>query len=446
MRMFKKRILFVAVTSVLFTLSYHASAQTLREVVANTVATNPDIRVAAKLRNASNEGVAQARAGYFPTVDVNTGYGKERADNVNTTFTSTTLWRTDMGFAARQKIFDGFATKSEVERNRAKTNADAYKVWGTAEDKALSAVQSYLDILRNQELVGIAEKNLDVHEHTLGIIRRLTEQGLGREADMDQTSGRVDLARANLIAARNALEDSKVTFQKVTGLVPHDLQPAPDVEMDDIPSSEAAAVELAIKNHPLLKSSVADISEARGQYVSAKAKFYPMIDFVFTGYHNKNQGGVAGPNDDYLAMLQLNYNILAGGKDIGRVRETAYEVQRSIEIRNRTEREVVEAMKLSWTAYRNATERMPSLRAHKSSSDQTTVAYGKQFQLGKRTILDVLDSQNEYFTASQDLVNERYALIFAKYRIEHDMGKLVEEMHVPLPVEASIPYCLKHMC
>jgi adhesin transport system outer membrane protein len=145
-------------------------------------------------------------------------------------------------------------------------------------------------------------------------------------------------------------------------------------------------------------------------------------------------------------MLQLNYNILAGGKDIGRVRETAYGVQQATEIRNRTEREVVEAMQLSWTAYQNATSRMPSLRSHKLSSDETTHAYGKQFELGKRTILDVLDSQNEYFTASQDLVNERYALIFAKYRIKHDMGKLIEEMHVPLPAEAAIPYCLKHMC
>src|SRR5207247_838681 len=104
---------------------------------------------------------------------------------------------------------------------KAKTNADAYKVWGTSEDVALSAVQAYLDILRNQELVAVARKNVAAHQSSFTMVRHLGEQGLGRDADTDQTSGRLELAKANLRSAQNNLENAKITFQKVTGMMPH---------------------------------------------------------------------------------------------------------------------------------------------------------------------------------------------------------------------------------
>ncbi|MBX3709193.1 MAG: TolC family outer membrane protein [Gammaproteobacteria bacterium] len=435
-----KWICSLTVTILMYVSQHCAYADTLRDIVGYTVHSNPEVRVAAKVRDASNEGVGQARSGYFPTLDVTAGYGRERADNINTNFEPNTLWRTDFGVTARQMIFDGFATKSEVARNKAKTNADAYKVWGVSEDTALLAVQAYLDVLRNEELVAVAKSNLAVHQRTFSMVRRLSEQGLGREADTAQTSGRVDLAKANLVTAQNNLQDAKVTFQKVTGKTAGYLASAPDVASALLPRNEQQAIRLALENHPILKSAMADIAEAKGQYEASKSKFYPRLDLVASGWHNHNTGGVDGPDDDRMIALQLQYNILQGGKDIARTRETVYNIQEACEIRNRTMRQVTESMKLSWVAYKNSTARIPLLRAHTKASILTTRAYGSQFQLGKRTILDVLDSQNEYYTSQQSLINERYALLFAKYRILNSMGRLVEHFNVPLPPEACVPY------
>lgn len=440
----RKRIFVIA--SLLLSANQLAAAETLRDVLSRTVLTNPDVRVSAKVRNASNEGVKQARAGYFPTIDVNAGFGREQGDNVNTSFSSSTLWRRDLGFTAKQMVFDGYATRYEVVRNKAKTNADAYKVNGTAQDTALLAAQAYLDVLRNQALVRVAKKNVAAHRSTFSIIRRMSEQGLGREADTDQTSGRLDLARANLVTAINNLESARITFQKITGCDPYHLTRPPHVPRSLLPNSESDAVARAINNHPILKSANADIAEARGQMQASKSKFYPRLDLVVSARRNRNVAGVEGPDYDTLGMLQLQYNIFQGGKDIARTRETSFNLEESFEIRNRTYRQVVESMKLSWTAYENAQARIPFLIGHKRKSISTTHAYQKQFELGKRTILDVLDSQNELYTSEQDLINERFALLFAEYRILNGMGILLDFFQVPLPVEAIVPFCEKELC
>lgn len=440
MAIFKKRMIGIIVTSFMFSLSQQATAETLRDAVAKTVNSNPDVRIAAKIRSASNETVYEARAGYFPTLDLNAGYGREQAKNLNTNQSYNTLWRRDFGVTARQMLFDGFATYHEVKRTKAKTNADAYKVWGQAEDSGLAAVQAYLDVLRNQELVNVARRNVDTHTHTYGMIRKMSEQGLGREADSDQTAGRVELARANLKTAQLNLENAKINFQKVTGCMPHFLARVPDVRSSALPRSEHEALRRALQNHPILKSAVSDIREARGQHEASKAAFYPRLDLVLADHENRNVNGVRGPNIDRSIMLQAQYNLLRGGHDVARTRETAYEVQHAAEIRNRTERQVIESMRLSWTAYEISRSRIPLLVQHRNDAISTTSAYKKQFELNKRTILDVLDSQNEYFTAEQDVINERYALLFAKYRILNSEGRLVEYLCIPLPPEAIIPY------
>lgn len=436
----KKRMLSLVISSFILSLSHQAAAETLRGVVATTVNTHPEVRIAAQIRNASNTTVDQARSGFYPSIDFNAGYGREKADNFSSNFQPNTLWRTDLGINARQPIFDGFAASNEVKRTKAKTNADALRVLGSAEDQALSAVQSYLDVLRNEELVAIARKNLNVHDTTYSMVHHLSEQGLGREADTEQTGGRVDLAKANLQSAENNLQNARITFQKVTGIVPHHLEKVPDVNPAVLPKTQEEALRRALAGHPVLKSATADIMQARGEYQASKSKFYPKLDFVLSGLQSKNVGGAAGPDHDRLAELQLNYNILQGGKDIAHVRETAFHIQQATEIRNRAEYQTIELMKLSWEAYQSTQARIPLLKAHEQASAATSASYKRQFQLNKRTILDVLDSQNEYYTAEQDLVNERYALLLAKYRILNAQGNLIQYLNIAPPSEATVPY------
>jgi outer membrane protein, adhesin transport system len=152
-----KRIIFLIC---LLMVSTSVFATTLRSVLSDTVFSNPEIMIKIKQVLADRARTNQARAGYFPKVDANAGWGIDYGNNVNNGFQTRSYARTDLGLNAKQMLFDGFATRSEVARNVAISNADAYQTWGTAEDIALKAAEAYINVLRTRELVGAAEVNL----------------------------------------------------------------------------------------------------------------------------------------------------------------------------------------------------------------------------------------------------------------------------------------------
>ena len=197
-----------------------ATAESLHDVVAETVRSNPNVLIARNQRNAVEQEMEQARAGFFPSADITVGEGWESSNNPTTRATGhgrRSMNRTEMEITARQLLFDGFGTESEFDRQKARVNSRAYSTFGTSEVTGLRGVEVYLDVLRQEKLLGLAEENLATHERIYGFIRKRSERGVGRESDTQQTLGRLALAKTNLITARNSLRDASVAFQNVVG-------------------------------------------------------------------------------------------------------------------------------------------------------------------------------------------------------------------------------------
>ena len=95
-------------------------------------------------------------------------------------------------------VFDGFATSNEVKRHEARTNAKAFSVFGRSEITALNAVEAYLNVLRQQELLELAKENLLIHQKTHDQITLRSERGIGKRADSDQATGRLALAEKSI--------------------------------------------------------------------------------------------------------------------------------------------------------------------------------------------------------------------------------------------------------
>ena len=175
-----------------------ANAETLQDAIQYTINENPEIQSAKSERLAVEQEISQAKAGYFPTVDIAIGAGWERSFNSSTKADgsqSKSLGRDEASIQIRQMIYDGFATASEVNRQTARTNSRAYTVFGQAEITALNAVEAYLNVLRRKELLALAEENLAIHQSTNEQIESRSERGVGRKADVDQSTGRLSLAQ-----------------------------------------------------------------------------------------------------------------------------------------------------------------------------------------------------------------------------------------------------------
>ncbi len=419
-----------------FMLPLLLQAETLVEAVETVISTNPNVLASINERQAVAEEIKQAKAGYLPTLDLAVGTGWEMTDSPATQG-EVHLNRDEASLQLRQMLFDGMETKNEVRRQTARTDSRAYNIVGTSEDKALEATQAYLNVLRRQKLVDLAVTNLEAHERTHDQIKLRSEYGVGRKADKDQSNGRLALAKANLIAERSNLIDAETTYLRVVGIVAKELTD-PESPRKLIPETLDEAIAQAIDNHPILKSAMADVESSNAQYDTAKSPFYPRVDFELGTTTNNDVDGINGTNKDITAMFRLRYNLLNGGRDSARREETAYLINEATEIRNNTHRQIEQSMRLSWNALKTVDMQREYFEIHVESSKRSRDAYQQQFNLGQRTLLDLLDSENEVFVASQDYVNSQYDELVALYRILNSMGALLPSLNIVLPEASAI--------
>jgi len=416
-----------------------ASAATLQEAVDATVKTNPDVLAAVHERQAVSKEIDQARAGYFPTLDLQVGTGWEMTDNPSTRASGkgeVHLNRDEARLDARQMLFDGMETKNEVERQEARTNSRAFSVFSSAENTGLDAVDAYLNVLRRQNLVELAQTNLEAHQRTHDQIMLRSERGVGRGADMDQSLGRLALAEANLMSEQSNLRDAETSYIRVVGMEPESLS-QPDSPISLIPQTRDEAIATAVDNHPTLRLASFDVDSAQAQHATAKAPFYPDLHLEVGTRADHDIDGQEGKDKDLYAMLRLRYNLVNGGRDTARREETAFLINQAAEIRNNTHRQVEESVRLSWNAWETVKRQMSFRRQHVESSEKSRDAYQQQFSLGQRTLLDLLDSENEVFRARTALVNTQYDEMFAMYRIMNSMGMLLQGLNVELPEAAT---------
>ncbi|WOT04883.1 TolC family outer membrane protein [Shewanella youngdeokensis] len=430
-------------------------SQSLEQAVAHTLDTNPEIRIAFNRFKAIEEQVNQAAAGYMPTVDISAGYGWEQTNSPSTRRKAGVgevdsegvieLERGEAGFSIKQMLFDGFYTSSEVDRYRFEASAEQWALFAAAEDMALDVVKVYTNYIRTEQVLKLAEKNLTSHKDIYEQIKERTDSGLGSTADLSQISGRLARAHANVISARNNYTDAKSQFIRIVEQEPEDLVvPVPDADM--LPTDYNASVMIAQENHPILKSASNDINAAKNERESAQSTYYPRFTLELDGNWNNNLDGedgisglgafqtdVGGHSNDLVAMVRVKYNLFSGGQDLAREKEATYKMGEAKEIRQRAYRQVIEGVSLAWNAYELLEPQKMYIRDHVIAAKQTQVAYSQQFNLGQRTLLDLLDTENELFEARKDYLESEYDEIVSHYRILNATGLLLDSLRVTRP-------------
>ena len=419
------RALYLLPIIVVATSPVFAQDSRLSEVVREALSSNPDVAEARNQWLARRDEVRQAKGGFLPSVDLNAGIGYENTDSPTTRANdggSNELTRKELGLNVTQMLFDGWGTRSEVERQEARTASAAARLLSVGESTALSASQAYVDLGRQQALREISAESLQIHKRIEDQIRLRSDAGVGRRADYDQVLSRVALAEVNLVAADVNLMDAKTTYQRVVGRMPG------EQKVSAMPGSLEEALEIARANNPVLSTAAADIDAARAQHDAAKQFDYPRFDLEIGGNLNDDIGGTEGHADDVSAMIRMRYNLYRGGSDSARKRVTAYNVNEAKDVRDRSLRQLEESIRLSWAAYQATNTQLPLLLRRVDAALATRSAYEKQFNIGQRTLLDLLNSENEVLQARQAVVETRADRLLAQYRVLEAMGALLDHL------------------
>ncbi|WP_283130569.1 TolC family outer membrane protein [Enterovibrio norvegicus] len=414
-------------------------SDTLEQAVAKALTSSPDVRRAFHAYHAQQEQVDQAFAGFLPTVDLTAGYGWEQTNSPSTRAAgrkNEELNPGEAGISIRQALFSGFQTQNEVDRAKAEVNSGYWNVISTSEDQALDAVKVYINYIQAKEVVTLSENNLKSHETIYDQIKEKTESGLGSSADLSQITGRLARAKSNLIAARNNLMDARSSYIRVVNVPPESLStPLPDADL--IPDDLIQAISIAEQEHPTLKLSRSDVTAATYQREAAKSSYYPEVSLELNGNWNNDIGGTLGHDNDLQAMLRVRYNLYNGGRDSSFEREMAYRIGESKEVNQKAVRDVTEGTRLAWNARVSLAEQMGYLKEHVIASAETQNAYQLQFGLGQRTLIDLLDSENELFESRKDYLAAEYDYLIAEYRLLNSTGRLLSSLRVEPPIDSN---------
>ncbi|MFC6339725.1 TolC family outer membrane protein [Pseudomonas sp. CCM 7891] len=417
-------------------------AQTLPQAMQQALDVHPEIQAGVNSRLSADYQLRAAQGGYLPRVDALAGYGRAGVDNSTTRALGgsnhwDTLNRGESSLRLQQMIFDGFATSSEVGRQQATVNSRAYSLLGTSERTALTVAQVYLEVLTRREFVRLAEDNLRNHERIYDQIKLRTQRGVGSGADLDQAEARLAQARNNLITEQTNLADAQTNYLSAVGQMPDQLERPPSF-MAMLPADLNEARRQMLDNSPILRSAESDIVAAEKQYEAAKSSFYPRFDAELGTNADNNVGGEPSHSNGWEAMVRMRFNLFAGGSNKADLQSKSYQSNQALDIRNNALRQLNEELGLAWNALNNANAQVPIAQQYVDHSTSVRTAYQKQFSLGERTLLDLLDSENEMFTASRRLEEIKNIQLFTQYRIKATMGELLKSQGVVAPMASVV--------
>ncbi len=437
----------VLTAAALFFGANFCSAQTLPQAMQQALESHPEIQAGVNGRLAADKQVRVAQGGYLPKVDVLAGYGRESTDSTTTRAAGgsdhwETLNRGESSVRLRQMVFDGFATSNEVGRQQATANSRAYALLDSSERTGLAVSRVYLDVLMRRDMVRLSEDNLRSHERIYDQIRLRTSRGVGRQADMDQAEARLASAKNNLLTEQTNLADAQTNYLSVVGQLPDELSPPPPF-IDLLPATLDEARHQMVESNPALRSAESDIAAADKQYETAKSRFYPRFDAELGRSANNNVDGVSGHNNEWQAMVRMSFNLYDGGSDKADLESKSYMASQALDIRNNALRQLNEELGLAWNAKQNADAQVPIAQQYVQHSSNVRTAYQSQFGLGERTLLDLLDSENELFSAQRRLAEVKTVQLFTQYRIKATIGQLLRSQGVVAPMATVVQNDIK---
>lgn len=409
-----------------------ADAVTLKEAIAIATQSNPEIGQAIENREAIEFELRQARGLYLPTIDLEASAGVRRLDTPNRRLdgvSDDSLSGVEAGVVVTQKLFDFGARRAEVDRQAARVDGASLRVLERSEYVALAVVQDYLEALLQSAILRAAQDNEGFHQSILGDIRESVDGGVLTDADRQQGEERLFAARTRTLEAKEEFEAARIRFFKTLG-VPLTGASRPSSVASALPATLDEALRLARTNNPRVRATIADVDAAHAMVDSARAAMGPEVLAEGRGRIGHDVDGQDGRTADLQARLVMRWNLYRGGIDTAREQEQIRRASEQRLVLHQVHRDLEETVRLSWDRRFRQAELAGALRKQATASDRLVASYREQFQVGQRSLLDVLSAQNARFNAAVLADSASYASLFAEYRLLAATGRLLSTMGV----------------
>jgi adhesin transport system outer membrane protein len=410
----------------------------LRDAVQSALTTNPEIRQAVSNRAATEEERVQGQGLYYPRISVEGSAGVRSLRNPTRRsigIADQTLWPVEGDLIVDQLVYDSGGREAEIRRQAARTDAAASRVEERSEFVALNVSRTYIDYLLQQRLVAIAQDNVTFHERLVGDLREGVAKGSISIADQQQAEERLQAARTRVTQAREDLDTAGITFRTLSGIPVDSVSMPPDLAQC-MPASLEEAEANARQANPRVREAMADLATAREEIRAAKADLGPKFNIEGRARAGHDIDGFAGRTTDLQALGVLRWTLYNGGTKEANVRE---QQRRADEVHGRLferTRSAEEDVRTAWSRLQNQTALAGELEAQSRITDDVLLSYREQFNIGRRSLLDVLDAQNTRYNVQAQAQTAQLARVYAQYRVLAAENRLVQCLGVQMPLAA----------
>jgi outer membrane protein len=423
---FRKSFLFgVAASTVVF--MSQANAETLNDALIKAYLNNPTLKSERASVRATDEGVSQALANWRPNVtwtgsiarsnnDNNARSGDDRSQN---------LTPMSSNFTITQPIFRGFQTVSATAEAEANVKASRWRLVEAEQSIFLDAVNAYSNVVRDIAVLELTSNNEAVLQRQLEATRDRFEVGELTRTDVSQAEARLAKSTADRIQAQGDLESSRANYQNIIGDLPQGLQ-VPEMPLD-LPTSVEEAIDRAKKNNPLFLASYYDEEAAIENIDEVAGRLLPELDLVASQSTNLESSSKDSRTDETRVGLTLTVPFYQQGTVYSQVREakqTAAEKRMDME---QSRRNAVEAAHSGWEGLVTAQARIKSFLAQIRAAEVALDGVQREASVGSRTVLDVLDAEQELLDAKVSLVRAQRDELVAVFELKQAVGDLTAE-------------------
>ena len=397
----------------------------LVQAVRKAVASNPDVQAKWNGFKAADSQRDVAKAGFLPQINLSGSLGNESRVSSGINLGSHDLSSAQLSLD--QILFDGGFTTNEVKRLGAAKLTRYYELLDAAETAALEATRAYADVARYRELVDLATQNYIEHKQATNLVEERANSGVGRRVDVEQANGRLALAESNLLTELTNLHDVSARYLRVVGEKPSTSLPGlPEpFKLATLPVSTDALMRDGLPHSPVLLAAVQNARSNRIAVETAKSSYMPRVDLQLYGTQGSNSGGAIGDSRSQGVAIALSYNLYRGGADKAKEKQAVNLADQARDQQEKACRDVRQTLSLAFSDARSLSEQLGYIDRHRLATEKTREAYRQQFDIGQRTLMDLLDTQNEFFEASRSYINSRHDQAAAQARTLAAMGQLV---------------------
>ena len=404
----------------------------MRTAIEIAISSNPEILQAQYNTEAIQFERDQAQGQFFPTLDVEASAGARRLEN-NTRRTlgiaNDWLYPLEAQGKIDWTILDFGTRRGELLRQAARVDGASLRVVERSEFIALQVARQYLNLLLQERVLAAAEDNALFHQQLAASLGEGVEQGSISVADQQQAEERLQAAIVLREEAREDLTNARTALRRLTGLdVNQVVMPG---QMNSLmPANLEEAISLARVNNPLVREAQADVDAANAMIMSSKGKLYPRVGVDVVGRIGEDIDGFKGETNDVIGRVYLRWNVFNGGIKEAEVQEMT---RRASEQRYRLHdrvREAEEDVTNAWTALNTQRSVGQTLERQAEVSDDLLLSYRSQFNIGRRSLLDVLDAQNTRFNTQVRRETSRFSELFASYQVLAATNRFLETLSV----------------